>query len=47
VILFINSTLANRIGWLKVEPVLCSFSNICGDNWRLATSWFILGVIPP
>jgi hypothetical protein len=47
VVLFIDSTLANRIGRLKVEPVLCSFSNICGDKRRLATSWFILGFIPP
>jgi hypothetical protein len=47
VILFIDSTLADRIGRLKVEPVLCSFGNICGDKRRLATSWFILGFIPP
>jgi hypothetical protein len=47
VILFIDSTLADRIGQLKVEPVLCSVGNICGDKRRLATSWFILGFIPP
>ena len=47
VILFIDSMLPNRIGQLKVEPVLCSFGNICGDKRRLATSWFILGFIPP
>jgi hypothetical protein len=32
VILFISSTFANRIGRLKVEPILCSFGNICGDK---------------
>jgi hypothetical protein len=47
VILFIDSTLADQIGRLKVEPVLCSFGNICGDKRCLATSWFILGFIPP
>jgi hypothetical protein len=47
VILFIDSTLADRIGRLKVEPVLCSFGNICGEKRRLASSWFILGFIPP
>jgi hypothetical protein len=47
VILFIDSMLADRIGRLKVEPVLCSFGNICGDKRRLASSWFILGFIPP
>jgi hypothetical protein len=47
VILFIDSTLADRIGQLKVEPVLCSFGNICGKKQRLASSWSILGFIPP
>jgi hypothetical protein len=47
VILFIDSTLADQIGQLKVEPVLCSIGNICGDKRRLTTSWFILGFIPP
>jgi hypothetical protein len=47
VILFVDGTLADRIGRLKVEPVLCSFGNICGENRRLASSWFILGFIPP
>ena len=47
VILFVDATLADRIGRLKVEPVLCSFGNICGENRRLASSWFILGFIPP
>jgi hypothetical protein len=47
VILFIDSTLADRIGRLKVEPVFCSFGNICGDKRHLTTSWFILGFIPP
>jgi Plavaka transposase len=45
VILFIDSTLADRIGWLKIEPVICSFGNICGEKRRLASSWFILGFI--
>jgi hypothetical protein len=47
VILFVDATLADRIGRLKVEPVLCSFGNICGEKRRLASSWFILGFIPP
>jgi hypothetical protein len=47
VILFIDATLADRIGRLKVEPVLCSFGNISGEKRRLASSWFILGFIPP
>jgi hypothetical protein len=46
VILFIDCMLADQIGRLKVEPVLCSFGNICGDKRRLATSWFILGFTP-
>jgi hypothetical protein len=46
-ILFVNATLADRIGCLKVEPVLCSFGNICGENRCLASSWFILEFIPP
>jgi Plavaka transposase len=47
IILFIDATLADRIGRLKVEPVLCSFGNICGEKRCLASSWFILGFIPP
>lgn len=47
VILFIDSTLVDRIGRLKVEPVLCSFGNICGSKRSAASSWFILGFIPP
>jgi hypothetical protein len=47
VILFVDATLADRIGRLKVEPVLCSVGNICGEKRRLASSWFILGFIPP
>jgi hypothetical protein len=46
-ILFIDSTLVDRIGRLKVEPVLCSLGNICGEKRRLASSSFILGFIPP
>ena len=47
VILFIDSTLANHIGQLKVEPVLCSIGNICGSKRSSALSWFNLGFIPP
>ena len=47
IILFIDATLTDRIGRLKVEPVLCSFGNICGEKRHLASSWFILGFIPP
>ena len=47
VILFVDATLADRIGRLKVEPVLCSFGNICGEKRRLISSWFVLGFIPP
>ena len=45
--LFIDATLADRIGRLKVEPVLCSFGNICGKKRQNASAWFILGFIPP
>ena len=49
VILFVDaSTLAERIGWQKVQPILCSFGNICGEKRHLVSSWFILGgFIPP
>jgi hypothetical protein len=47
VILFIDSTLIDRIRCLKVEPVLCSFRNISGSNRSAALSWFILRFIPP
>jgi hypothetical protein len=47
VILFIDGTLVDRIGRLKVEPVLCSFGNISGLKRSAASSWFILGFIPP
>jgi hypothetical protein len=47
VTLFIDSTLVDRIGQLKVEPVLCSIGNIFGAKRSAATSWFILGLIPP
>ena len=46
-ILFINSTLVDHIGQLKVAPVLCSIGNICGSKRSAALSWFILGFIPP
>jgi hypothetical protein len=45
--LFIDSTLVDRIGRLKVEPVLCSIGNISGLKRSSASSWFILGLIPP
>jgi hypothetical protein len=45
--LFIDATLADRIGCLKVEPVLCLFGNICGKKRQNASAWFILGFIPP
>ena len=45
--LFIDSTLVDRIGRLKVEPVLCSIGNISGSKRSVASSWFILGLIPP
>lgn len=45
--IFIDSTLVDRIGRLKVEPVLCSIGNICGAKRSAASSWFILGLIPP
>jgi len=47
VIIFIDSTLVDRIGRLKVEPVLCSIGNISGSKRSAASSWFILGLIPP
>jgi hypothetical protein len=47
VTIFIDSTLVDRIGRLKVEPVLCSIGNISGAKRSAATSWFILGLIPP
>ena len=47
VILFFASTLIDRIGQLKVEPVLCSIGNISGSKRSAASSWFILGLIPP
>jgi hypothetical protein len=46
-ILFVNATLADRVGCLKVEPFLSSFENICGENRWLASSWFILEFIRP
>ena len=46
VILFVDSTLVDRFGRLKVEPVLCSLGNICGSKRSSASSWFILGFIP-
>jgi hypothetical protein len=47
VILFIDGTLADRLGRLKVEPVLCSIGNINGKQRGSADAWFILGFIPP
>ena len=47
IIIFVDSTLVDRIGRLKVEPVLCSVGNISGTKRSSATSWFILGLIPP
>jgi hypothetical protein len=47
VILFIDGTLVDRIGRLKVEPILCSIGNISGKKRSAASSWFILGFIPP
>lgn len=50
VILFVDaSTLADRIGWLKVEPILCSFGDICGEKRRLACFFLVFpgGFIPP
>jgi hypothetical protein len=43
----IDATLADRIGCLKVEPVLCLFGNICRKKRQNASAWFILGFIPP
>jgi hypothetical protein len=45
--LFIDATLADRMGCLKVEPVHCLFGNICGKKRQNASAWFILGFIPP
>ena len=47
VILFIDATLADNLGRLTAEPVLCSIGNICGVKRRDPSSWFILGFIPP
>ena len=45
--IFVDKTLVDRIGRLNVEPVLCSVANICGEKRSAASSWFILGLIPP
>ena len=47
VTLFVDKTNVDRIGRLCVEPVLCSIGNICGAKRSAASSWFILGLIPP
>jgi len=47
VLLFIDSTLCDRIGRLKAEPVLVSLGNIPGAARRTPDAWFVLGYIPP
>ena len=47
VIFFVDMTCVDRIGRLKVEPVLTSLGNISGKMRGLPSSWFVSGFIPP
>jgi hypothetical protein len=45
--IFVDGTLADRLGRLSVEPVLLSFLNICNEQRKRARAWSILGFVPP